>query len=64
MRKETINNLKNEGYWFTLKELIRNKDDKSVDEAINLLEQLQLFYFFSEEEIRNMTSQIIYKENK
>ena len=67
MRKETINNLKNEGFWITLVELIRDKSDTSSTEAIKLIEQLQDFYYFSEVEIRDMIDLIIAdleKENK
>lgn len=67
MRKETINNLKNEGFWTTLEELIRDKSDTSSTEAIKLIEQLQYFYYFSEVEIRDMIDLIIAdleRENK
>lgn len=67
MRKETINNLKNEGFWITLVELIRDKSDTSSTEAIKLIELLQDFYYFSEIEIKDMVDLIIAKlerENK
>lgn len=64
MRKETINNLKNEGFWTTLEELIRDKSDISSTEALMLLEQLQNFYYFGENEILSMTNQLITKLEK
>ena len=63
MRKETINNLENEGFWITLENLIRDNTTESSNEAIILLTELQNYFYFNEKDITNIVS-TLEKETK
>ncbi len=63
MRKETINNLENEGFWITLENLIRDNTNESSNEAIILLTELQNYFYFNEKDITNIVS-TLKKETK